>query len=246
MEKNKFQFWSKISKSWMSNFSANILGVIVGIALTFGISSYVQHHNDQKELREMMLLVKRELNDNKTWMEQITQFYRDDFRVYWTVLDADKWDTIPRDTIEKVAEQLRLTYIAYTSSSVWTIFQNSGMVHKLHNAELVSRISESYYWVEKLNKAWDEFLKRKEVLGNVYEDEFEKQPYEYLKAVLNNRESKRFLVEIGKFKYYDFSELSELLMPAIDYALYSIDHYDNPEKLAIDFEAFNQMQKENK
>jgi hypothetical protein len=245
MKKNKFWFWQKISKSWMSNFSANILGVIVGIALTFGISNYVQYRNEQKDLQEMMSLIKRELNDNKTCMEQITQYSRKDFHDYWTVLDVDKWDKIPQDTIEKVAYQLRLTYTFYTSSSIWNIFQNSGMVHKLHNAELISRISESYYWVEKLNKAWDEYLKKKEMLSDIYEIEFDKQPYEYLKAILNNRETKRFLDEIVKFKYYDFSDLNEILMPAIDYALYSVDNYDNPKKLAIDFETFSEMQKEN-
>ncbi|GHT58377.1 hypothetical protein AGMMS50239_02810 [Bacteroidia bacterium] len=244
MKKDNFRFWHKISKTWMSNFSANILGVIVGIALTFGISNYVQYRNDQKELREMMSLIKRELDDNKKWMEGITQYYLEDFNTYRIILD-NMWDKIPKDTIDKVVYQLLHIQFAYTSSNVWNVFQNSGMAHKLHNVELVSRISESYYWIETSNTFRQEYLKKREVLENVYEAEFDKQPYKYLKALLNNKESKRFLEEIVKFKYYNFSEFSEQLMPVIDHALYSVDNYDNPKKLDIDFEAFCEMQKEN-
>ncbi|GHV58695.1 hypothetical protein FACS1894182_11580 [Bacteroidia bacterium] len=229
----------------MSNFSANILGVIVGIALTFGISNYVQYRNEQKELREMMSLIKRELDDNKEWMEKTTQEYRKDFNAYRTVLDVDKWDKIPPDSIDKVVYQLCHIQLVYTSSNVWNVFQNSGMAHKLHDAELISRISESYYWIETSNTLWKEYSKKREVLEHVYEVEFDKQPYKYMKAILSNRESKRFLEEIVKFKYYNFSDLSEQLIPVIDYTLYSVDNYDNPKKLAIDFETFNEMQKEN-
>ena len=245
MKKNKFQFRPKVSKSWLSNFSANILGVIVGIALTFGISNYVQYCSEQKELREMMSLIKRELNDNKTWIEQTAGFYREDVHSYMMVLEAGNWDKIPQDTIGKIIDHLKTNYLSYTSSNIWNIFQNSGMVHKLHNAELVSYISEAYYWIEHLNNDRNEYLKLKTKLIDVYEDEFEEQPHQYLEAIMNNKESKRFLEETVKFHRHDFSAFSEKVIPIIDYIIFSVENYDNPEKLAIDYETFNEMQENN-
>jgi hypothetical protein len=177
-------------------------------------------------------------------MEQIEQSYHEDFDAYSFVLDNHNWDKIPQDSIDKVIfYRFRFDIFYYTSSNLWNVFQNSGMVQKLQNAELVSRISESYYWIEFLNTIRQEYLKRKEILTNVYEVEFDKQPYKYLQALINNRESRKFLEETVRFNVYDFSDLNNQLTPIIDFALYSIDNYDNPKKLAIDFETFSEMQK---
>ncbi|MDR1758284.1 MAG: hypothetical protein LBR51_04925, partial [Bacteroidales bacterium] len=74
--KNLFQ--QQISKGWISAFSANILGVIIGIALTFGVSELVQQCSDQKQVKEMLVLVEDEIFSNRVWLEARVRFYQKD------------------------------------------------------------------------------------------------------------------------------------------------------------------------
>ena len=79
---------------------ANLLGVIIGIVITFGVSSLIQRSNEQKDVREIMILLKKELKENREWLDKQRGNFLDDLSAYKEILDANgDWGKISDDVV---------------------------------------------------------------------------------------------------------------------------------------------------
>jgi hypothetical protein len=236
--KNPFQ---QISKGWISAFSANILGVIIGIALTFGISALVQQYSDRKQVKEMLALLENEVRLNREWLEKTADFYQRDKEAYQFFLANDSYDSIPQDTLLKYVNQVCTWTDTYLGTEVWDVFQNLGMAQKLHNPELVSRLASFYFAIGKIKALWDDYnIKRQVVWTTIAQD---KDDDGILEPLQNNKDCFIFM-KLAKTQSY--VETIEFHYPFADYILYSIENYKNPAKFAIDYDAFVAMQKDEK
>ncbi len=235
----------RFSKRWLSGFTSNILGVVIGIALTFGISSLVQQRQERKQLREMIALLKREINDNKDWLEDRAKMWDRDFNAYWAVLWERDWGRLPKDSLDAYVAQIRTINTPYTSSYAWNVFQNSGMMQQLHNVETAALLSECYFWIESMRGTWMEYTQKKTVLPEVYEVRFHDRPLDYFRALLENPESRRMIGEVAYFNNYNFPASYEVLAPLCDYTIFMLENYDNPRKTqGMDLETFRKMREE--
>jgi len=182
------------NKRW-SGFFTNLLGVILGIMLTFGANSLWQKHEDRKRTREMLILVRNELEINKEWFKDQESYMKKDCYAYKKLLEANKnWWSIPKDTLSAYRSRLESRTFSQLSSSAWQIFQNSEIIQKMADKELVIRLTTCYNTTDIIKEIIEKYYwDKKEKAANVFELDL----YDYLNAVMNNKESVYFFDDMS-------------------------------------------------
>jgi len=228
--------------SWAANFLSNVLGVIVGIALTFGITALVQRCSDQKQITEMLLLVENEIRSNRDWLEKRADFYQKDKEAYQFFLSTALLDSIPEDTIVKHLTQANYHSDTYMGTERWNVFQNSGMMQKLHNPELISRLAEFYFTLAKIKDMWNEYSTKRQIVWTTLASDSSIVSTDFRKTLCSNNECVTFMrITTGQNNVQNI----EQQYPFVDYILYSIENYKNPAKFNIDFKMFEAARKAN-
>ena len=223
---------NKENKIW-SGFLTNLLGVILGIVLTFGVSSLWQQCEEKKKTKEILILVRNELETNKEWFKIQEKIMRKDSYVYKKILESKSdWTSIPQDTLAVYLTRTVALEFSQLTTSAWHIFQNSDMIQKMTNKELIIRLTDCYYWINKIEELimqqyWDN--KKKAIPS-------EPDPYKYFDAILNNKTSVFFYTMMSSDT---FSSTIWNIFPwidaLIDYTIMILDkhgdyRYDMDEK----------------
>jgi len=213
------------NKKW-SGFFTNLLGVILGISLTFGANALWQRHEEKKKTREMLILVRNELETNKIWFKKQENILKKDVDAYQIILKADKkWATIPEDSLIVCVNRLGQITFTQLTSSAWQIFQNSEMIQKISDKELVIRLTDCYYLINLvydfiMNNYWDKKLK---VIP--FETFTTEELYDLLDELMSNKELVSFLYMSVSY-LSSFHEGFFLTVDAvIDYTLSLLDKY---------------------
>jgi hypothetical protein len=207
--------WLKNKNLW-SGFFANLLGVVVGIMLTFGINSLWQKHEEKKKIKEMLILVRNELETNKEWFQKQEQILEQDGYAFKKILEADgKWSTIPEDSLKNYMNRFVYVRFQQLTTSAWQIFKNSEMIQKISNKELVIRLTDCYFLI---NLSYDFIMK------NYWDKKWEAIPFEHdkLDAMMKDRESICILqiVSLNGFSEFIFGACA-----IIDYTISLLDKY---------------------
>jgi uncharacterized membrane protein YccC len=63
-------------KIMWSGFLSNLLGVILGIVLTLGVSSLWQQREEKQRTKKILILVRNELETNKEWFKSQEKIMR--------------------------------------------------------------------------------------------------------------------------------------------------------------------------
>jgi hypothetical protein len=174
------------NKIW-SGFFINLLGVILGILLTFGGNALWQQREENKRTREMLILVRNELKSNKVWFESQEKIMREDCYVYKKILEAKgDWKSIPIDTLKSY--QSRTLYLGFNqlTTSAWQIFQNSEMIQKMTDKELVIRLTDCYFWINEIK---NEYIKTQYWDSKIKSVASEVDLYKYFDALMSNKET---------------------------------------------------------
>ncbi|MDR3339909.1 MAG: hypothetical protein LBT25_07470 [Candidatus Symbiothrix sp.] len=251
MKKIKLQFGKGISKKWISSFLSNLLGVIVGIALTFGISYLIQRHNEKKDTKELMTLIKKELNQNKQWLKERRQDYADDINAYRNILSAKNLRNIPADSLIKWINQTGTQPGSFNSTNAWDILKGTETIAKFHNKDLIMQLAECYYAINIAHEVMAMYHKEKEntcikfaITNMALLDDFKIFPYDYIDALLKNKEIETFFTGTVKLNYYGIEKNFTLFEAIIDYTLYLIEKDENADKDVLDYNSF-MKQKDN-
>ncbi|MDR3287093.1 MAG: hypothetical protein LBT27_06595 [Prevotellaceae bacterium] len=239
MKKYNLKFWKGISKKWFSGFLPNLFAVIIGIMLTFGISSIIQHNNEKKDVKEMMTLIKKELNENKQWLRLRIQVYKDESKAFQKILTA-KTDgnlrNIPADSLVQLIQQIQNITESFISANAWDIFKNSETITKFHNKSLIIQLAECYYWLDNARESMAMYYKEK-TDAYIYFD-YEAFPYDYVDALFANEKSKTFVLKHINFYFYNIEINFTLFINIIDYTLYLIEKDENSDENIIDYDTF--------
>ncbi len=218
----------RISRAWMANFSANVVGVVIGIALTFGVSHLVQRHHEKKQVREMMVLVRQELQENKEWLQNRVADYKKDFGIYQVLSYQACWEKISKDSLLACIQDFNNGgSISSTRLNAWNMFQNSGYAQRLGDFDLVSKLSECYFYMRTAGEWWNEYLDAKNKASGIYDVLWGNEPYAYLEALAKNEESKNFLQSYVLFNRNNQAGNFETIITYIDYILDLIDRKGN-------------------
>ena len=228
------------NKMWKS-FFINVLGVIVGIMLTFGGNALWQKREEKKRTKEILILVRNELNGSKKWFIDQEKSLNSDRYVCKKILEAKgDWTTIPKDTLCVYRDQMIEISFTHLTTSSWQIFQNSDIIQKMSDKYLVIRLAECYFWIEKaqemiIKKYWD--------IKDKYAKVFERDPHLFFDAVMLNKESRFYYEEMG-LEDNSFEGLFWLVDTYIDYTIMLLDEHGdyiyNDNEKAIDMVSFFQ------
>jgi hypothetical protein len=220
-------------------FLTNLLGVIHGIILTFGVTALWQRRREKQTTKEMLILVRNELAFNKIILQHLEQMMKNQGYVYRKILEnKNDLTAIPTDTLKEYHTQISGISIVNMTTTAWKIFQNSDMIQKMTNRELIIRLAGCYNamttWMDSLNKDYWTVLRR--ILTLELDDS-----YRFFETAVKNNEYLTF--------FDSYSDKSEGMWAAfsqinafIDYTMQLLDkhgdyRYDMEEKDS-EFEAF--------
>jgi len=216
---------------WIGFFT-NLFGVILGIILTFGVTAMWQQRKEKKTTKEMLILVRNELVSNKAILQYSEQLMKKQGYVYKKILESkNDLTSIPTDTLKEYHAQIGSLNVANLTTSAWNIFQNSDMIQKMTNRELIIRLAACYNamasWMDSLNKDYWDVLRK--ILTLELDDS-----YRFFDSAVKNNECLTF--------FHQYSDESESVWIAflqidamIDYTIQILDkhgdyRYDMEEK----------------
>ena len=213
----------KNKKMWKS-FLINVLGVIVGIALTFGGNALWQKREENKKIKEMLILVRNELEANKSWFKYQEELINKDNYVYKKILEAQgDWSTIPKDTLHNYRLKMTTRSISQLTTLAWQIFQNSEIIQKMPDKELVIRLVGCYYWIDKIHDIIMVEYRNDKKKTNT----FERDPYKYFDALMLNKESVDFYEGMSSDTRYGFTFLFLFIDVYIEYTISLLEKHGN-------------------
>jgi len=216
---------NKKNTRW-TGFFTNLLGVILGISLTFGVNSLWQKREENKKIKEILILVRKELEVNKEWFKSHEKTMKGERYAYKKILEArGNIADIPIDTLEVWFGILHSFSDYQLTTTSWQIFQNSEMIQKITDKELVIRITDCYFAIEKfqeliMKEYWDK--KKKAIV-------YDLNPNEFFEALISNKETVFFFTIMGEVDGH-FTSLWDLFPMAdayIDYTIMLLDKYGN-------------------
>jgi hypothetical protein len=218
-------------KNVWSGFFINLFGVILGILLTFGGNALWQQHEENKRIKEMLILLRNELETNKQWFKGQEKVMRKDVSVYKKILEAESdWTSIPVDTLQVYRTQTQYIEFTQLTFSAWEIFQSSEMIQKMTDKELVIRLTDCYFWINQI-KEFIETHYWNEKIGSIAP---EVELYKYFDALMTNKETVAFYTLSSSENLQNWS-LFPVIDAIIDYTIMLLDkrgdfRYDMKEK----------------
>ena len=219
-------------------FLLNLLGVILGILLTFGVNSLYQKREESKKTQEMLILVRNELQTNKSYFKNQESIIRKDSYVYGKILEANNnWASIPEDTLKDYFIQTMYLEFNQLTASAWQIFQNAEITQKMPDKELIIRLTDCYFWIDKIQdiimtEYWD--VKKTAVVPEI-------DMYKYFDTLMSKKEAVFFYTHMSN-DAFGIWNLFPMIDAIIDYMVILLDNhgdykYDMGEK-DKEFEAF--------
>jgi predicted small secreted protein len=146
-------FLKRTSKNWLSSFSANLLGVIIGIAITFMVSGWISSRNEKKDIQRYLEMVKMELEDNLPIVQGLSIFYEQAQNFSNYLLTIGKQENLQADSLKKYENVIRNTPIINYQSGAYEILKSSGTMRLIRDKELLKSIIDSYSTLEYAQKA---------------------------------------------------------------------------------------------
>jgi hypothetical protein len=209
MKKMNGRLWKGFSRYWFSSFFSNLLSVIIGITITFGISFLIEQHKEKSQMREMINLVQKELKANKEWFETQDSIIAHQIATFEIVLDNEEnhWKNIPSDSLVLLIEEVHTINFSYNSTNSWDLFRSSEIFQKFPNKDLLNVLSQCYFYTETIRHEIIEERYYKEIeksIGDIYESD-RNNPSIFMESLVKSKKAKFCLREgiIAKDKYHD-------------------------------------------
>ncbi len=139
--------------------------VVVGIAITFGVSNWISSRNQQKDLQRYLEMVKMELQDNLVITQQQFEFYDQTGKLAKYLYFTGKQDNLQADSLDKYVDIMRdLKYMTYKTSA-FEMLKSSGAMRLIKDKELLKSIWDCYSQLEYAKTVGDRELEIKNKEG---------------------------------------------------------------------------------
>lgn len=161
MKTKKTFFLKRISKNWLSGFSANLLGVIIGIAFTFMASDWISSRNEKKDIQRHLDMVKMELENNLPIVQGLSIFYEQTKNLSNYLISIGKQENLQADSLKKYENVIRNVPIVSYQSGAYEMLKSSGTMRLIRDKQLLKSIIDSYSALEHAQKVGNGNMERK-------------------------------------------------------------------------------------
>ena len=156
----KPDFKNKLTNPWWKNTASSVVGTVLGIALTFGTSNWVENSKKQEVQRQTAMMV---IHDIDEIADALLKKHEDEGRLYKVVIyatyDLDELDSIPEDSLRMV-----LDFISsregendeWTDNAKEQMFMTNMEVYKnLNSTQFTDNVRECYSIRRKLQSLYE-------------------------------------------------------------------------------------------
>jgi len=155
--KNKFKESGKLFR--------DVMVVVIGIAITFSLNTWISKKNEMKEVQQYLNAVKMELEINLKTVENFS-IYHLKARNLSNYLESCKPDAYQLDSLNYYWEVIILNYNFFPITSAFEMFKYSGAMRLLKDKEFLASVWYMYGHFEFLKISIDNYNQNKDVIKN--------------------------------------------------------------------------------
>ena len=160
---------TKLSMQTIGKYLRELSVVVVGIAITFGISNWISNRNSGKDLEQYMNTIKLELKMNiEAFEEEINVL--DESVNYTRYLQSHDRESLNSDTIQEYEHTISQIRDCRPKYNAFEMFKSSGSMRLINNKELLLSIWEAYSEIEDMRSDFQAYYQYKK---DKFEQEYE-------------------------------------------------------------------------
>ncbi|MDR2125710.1 MAG: hypothetical protein LBP63_02615 [Prevotellaceae bacterium] len=232
-------------KGWTANFLSNVLGVIVGIVLTFGGNALIQQHNEKQEIHTMLTLIGEEITYNKNEFVSMQNDYLKTKKACNIFMSHD-WRTMPQDSVWRHVENAMNMYGYTARHTAWNVFQKSNIFTTVNDKKLLVYLSTLYTLIEECMEWWEIHQTERSLTSDIFYNNYyyteKNNLFASVDAMLKNEATRKFLNHP-----YSYEDIFTNVIDLADYMLYLIDkscsYQSELKSIDEDFENFRKNKK---
>ncbi|MDR1004033.1 MAG: hypothetical protein LBL97_03380 [Prevotellaceae bacterium] len=143
-----------------SGFFSNFTAVVLGIVITFVGSDLLQEHATQRDIKEMMQLIKTELVANRAEVVSAQEWYLNQRRVASYILSNE--GNYQRDTLNMYSPLVFQLISVESTNDALDMLKVSGLMQKIAKKEHVMQIIKAYRCIDSTVNGIQSFRNMKE------------------------------------------------------------------------------------
>lgn len=150
---------TKITAGKIGKYLRELSVVVVGIAITFGISNWISSRNEKKDIKLYLTSVKMELEENiKILDSQIKVLeHLDGYSRYLLSHDKKSLDTDTLNSYKMIGSVVKIAF----QTHAFEMFKTSGSMRLMQDKELLESLWKVYTDLELIKSELDEYYKLK-------------------------------------------------------------------------------------
>lgn len=152
-------------------FLMNLLAVVIGIALTFGITYLVEHIQEYRKNQEVLQLVKEDLQSSIDSFEPIIWEFQLDSAVFSCVYNyRNRYDQMPSDTIMLFVQTWLRDINLMSENTIADVVKNSRIFEKMNDKHFIVQIlTGQLYTAMAVSTAQDIYRERDDIMETLYQ-----------------------------------------------------------------------------
>lgn len=145
----------KINGNDVKGFVLNFLAVVLGIVITFSGEGIISSHNEKKEVKSSLELVKNELQDNLSYIQFADSILLNSAQSATFLLSyMEQYENAPVDSMNMYCNVPLMQMDISSSEEVLELLKNSSLFTKIKNQKLSLDIIHAYGTVEDRMKMY--------------------------------------------------------------------------------------------
>ena len=142
---------TKLSIQTIGKYLRELSVVVIGIAITFGISNWINDRNSRKDLKQYLNTIKLELNTNIEAIEDEINML-DESVSYTRYLLSQSKESLNSDSIQKYEHAITRIRSFNPKYNAFEMFKSSGIMRLINDKELLLSIWGAYSEIEDIQQ----------------------------------------------------------------------------------------------
>jgi len=153
MNNSNIKFLTKEIGKYLRELSV----VVVGIAITFTISNWIESRNNKKELEENLETVKLELQENLKIVNDLNRDFYKHVAGFSNYLQNNDWQNLNKDSLKYYSDYALYIPDFIVKTSAFEMLKTSGLMRLIKDKKMIQALWNSYFFLERLKIANDSY-----------------------------------------------------------------------------------------